>query len=313
MARANGFEDRITIVQGLSTDYNPEKQADAIISDIRGALPLFEHHIATVVDARERLLRTGGTLIPISDTIYGDLVRAEDYDQFVEQPWKTNSFVLDLSAGHRFAANLSRKAHLTPEVFASAVEVIVMLNYQTITDPNLKAKTAFRPDKEGTPNGLLIWFAMTTAPGISVSNAPGQPELVYGQTFLPFETPHLVGPEDRIEITLSAKLINSSYEWSWFSDIFVGTDEKPTVRTRQSGFKAHVLSPVRLAGKSNAHVPERSARHEMDGFILSQIDGKKPLQDIADSVIVRLGDQVETPQKALDLVATLIGRYHWHF
>jgi protein arginine N-methyltransferase 1 len=227
----------------------------------------------------------------------------------VEQPWKTNSFGLDLSAGHRFAANHSQKSHLKPEALVSSMQDIAVLDYRTITDPNLKTKTVFRPNREVTPNGLLIWFDMTTAPGISFSNAPGQPELVYGQTFLPFETLQRVGPEDRIEVVLSAMLINGSYEWSWFSDIFLGMDERPVARMRQSGFKSHVLSPARLAKKNNAHVPQRSSRHDIDDFVLSQIDGKKTLQDIADTVIARFDDQIETPQKALDLVAALIGRY----
>lgn len=309
MARANGFNDRITILQGLSTDYRPERPADVIISDLRGTLPLFEHHIATIVDARDRLLRPGGTLIPISDRICGALVQSEDCGKYVEQPWKTNSFGLDLSAGHRFAANHSQKTYLKPEALASSTQDIAVLDYRTITDPNLKAKTVFRPNRKVTPNGLLIWFDLTTAEGIGFSNAPGQPELVYGQTFLPFETLQSVGPEDRIEVTLSATLINGSYEWSWFSDIFMGTDERPVARMRQSGFKSHVLSPARLTVKSNAHVPQRSAKHELDSFILSQIDGKRPIREIADALSARFGDQIETPQKAHDLVAALIGRY----
>jgi protein arginine N-methyltransferase 1 len=309
MARANGFEDRITILQDLSTHYKPERKADVIISDLRGTLPLFEHHIATIVDARERLLRPGGTLIPISDTICGALVQADDYQKFVEQPWKTNSFGLDLSAGHRFAANNIQKAYLTPKVLVSEVQDIATLDYISITDPNLKVKTVFRPNAEGTPNGVLIWFDMTTASGIRFSNAPGQPELVYGQTFLPFETPYTIGPDDRIEVTLKATLIDGRYEWSWFSDIFIGIDEKPIVRMRQSGFKSQVMSPARLAGKSNSHVPMRSSKHDIDVFILEQVDGKKPLQEIADNVILHFGDQIETPKKALDMVASLTGRY----
>ena len=44
-AQTNGFDDRITIVQGVSTDYVGPK-ADVVISDLRGCLPLFEYHVA---------------------------------------------------------------------------------------------------------------------------------------------------------------------------------------------------------------------------------------------------------------------------
>src|SRR6187399_2841708 len=67
MAKDNGCSDRITIVQGLSTEFTPPSRADVIISDIRGCLPLFEGHIPTIIDARERMLAPGGTLIPARD------------------------------------------------------------------------------------------------------------------------------------------------------------------------------------------------------------------------------------------------------
>ena len=41
LARDNGFADRIEIIEGMSTDYQPLSRADVIISDLRGCMPLF--------------------------------------------------------------------------------------------------------------------------------------------------------------------------------------------------------------------------------------------------------------------------------
>ena len=69
IAAENDFSDRITFHQSLSTEINLTKRADVIISDLRGILPLLQHHIPSIIDARERLLAPAGCLIPESDDL----------------------------------------------------------------------------------------------------------------------------------------------------------------------------------------------------------------------------------------------------
>jgi hypothetical protein len=61
---ANGYADRITFHQTLSSAITLPQPADVIVSDLRGVLPLMQHHIPAIVDARQRLLAPGGVLIP---------------------------------------------------------------------------------------------------------------------------------------------------------------------------------------------------------------------------------------------------------
>src|SRR4029078_8599142 len=53
IARANGFEDRICFLQQTSLEVELSEPADVIVSDLRGAQPLFKSHIPSIVDARE--------------------------------------------------------------------------------------------------------------------------------------------------------------------------------------------------------------------------------------------------------------------
>ena len=55
-ARDNGLAGQIDFIQALSTEVTLDEPADVIISDLRGVLPLFQHHIPTIVDARQRFL-----------------------------------------------------------------------------------------------------------------------------------------------------------------------------------------------------------------------------------------------------------------
>ena len=96
-ARANGYTDRIRVVRGLSTDYVPEARADVIVSDLRGAQSVFERHLPSVIDARERLLAPGGTLIAMRDTLRVALAYASGYGAYFDAPWATDRHGLDLS------------------------------------------------------------------------------------------------------------------------------------------------------------------------------------------------------------------------
>ena len=60
IAAANGFADRIDFFQELSTEVELPERADVIVSDLRGVLPAYQHHIGAIADARERLLAPGG-------------------------------------------------------------------------------------------------------------------------------------------------------------------------------------------------------------------------------------------------------------
>ena len=71
IASANGYSNRIHFIQKLSTEVKLPVKADVIISDLRGVLPLFQSHLPSIIDARERLLAPGGALIPQRDTIMG--------------------------------------------------------------------------------------------------------------------------------------------------------------------------------------------------------------------------------------------------
>src|SRR3954471_21820036 len=45
IAAANGYAERVEFFQNLSTRIELPERADIIVSDLRGVLPVFQHHI----------------------------------------------------------------------------------------------------------------------------------------------------------------------------------------------------------------------------------------------------------------------------
>src|SRR5207244_7491280 len=92
IASANGYADRIDFIHGVSNKINLPEQVDVIVSDLRGVLPLFDHHLPSIIDARRRFLAPGGTLIPQQDVLRAAVVDASDVYSSYVAPWNGNGF-----------------------------------------------------------------------------------------------------------------------------------------------------------------------------------------------------------------------------
>jgi type I protein arginine methyltransferase len=173
MAAANGVADRITFHHALSSAVELPERADVMVSDLRGVLPLFQHHIPAIVDARSRLLAPDGALIPRRDTLWAALVNDERSYRPYAEPWLTNTFDLDLRAGHALAVNTWRKVNAKAEHLLTPAQHWATLDYATITSPHVTGEVAWTVEREGTAHGLVIWFDTELADGIGSPTPQG--------------------------------------------------------------------------------------------------------------------------------------------
>src|SRR5271155_4523900 len=98
LAVANGFADRIEFLHGDSRQIELAERANVIVSDVRGALPLFADALPSIEDARERFLTPGGAQIPLRDTIYAAIVETPEFYKRLAAPWKDAGRGIDLTA-----------------------------------------------------------------------------------------------------------------------------------------------------------------------------------------------------------------------
>lgn len=310
MARANGYADRITYHQTLSTAITLPQPADVVISDLRGVLPLFQHHIPAIIDARQRLLASGGVLIPRCDRLWVALVEDPKRYRPYAEPWLDNEYGLELNAGQPLVVNTWRKTSASPEQLLTQPRHWATLNYQTVEQTDLAGEFVWEAERPGMAHGLLVWFDAELGDGIGFSNAPGKPELIYGQAFFPLRETVSLEQGDRIEVQLRANLVGSDYVWSW--------NTKATSRNNpnavkadfsQSTFYGTPLSPGELKRHETGYVPRLSPKAEIDRYCLSLINGVTPLGDIARQVASQFPERFPRWQDALSHVAELCQRY----
>lgn len=229
LAVENGYADRITFIQDISTHVTLPEKADVVVSDLRGTLPLFGEHIPSLVDARKRLIKSDGILIPQQDKLWVTLIELPLLYNRLITPWKEPyGFKMEtavqeaLNSWSGDGTDLIEERHLLTEPHNWAT-----LNYETVENPNVIAENlTLKVTRAGKAYGLFIWFDALLMEGIGFSNGPQVKKYadVYGRAFFPFLEPINITPADQISLSLCANLEDGVYDWKWHTQILADGD-----------------------------------------------------------------------------------------
>lgn len=307
IARENGMGDRIEFIQRVSTAVDLPERANVVVSDLRGALPLFEHLVPSIADARARLAAPGAVFIPRVDTLFAAPVEAEAAYRKLVEPWEDGNLGLRMGAARRQAVNTWSKARLDGDALLGEGRAWAVLDYRTMADPDVRASLEWTAARDGTAHGLSLWFHADLAEGIGYGTGPGGPETIYGTPFVPFAEPVRVAGGDRIAVDLRARLVGEDYVWVWETRIDRAGGE--TVRFRQSTTLAEPLSPERLRRRAHGHRPALGEEGRIDRMVLERMDGAASLEEIARAVHAAFPARFPRWEDALTHVGRLSERY----
>jgi hypothetical protein len=181
---ANGFGDRITLVEGWSTRVTLPERADVLVSEMIGNEPLAESVIEVFNDARARMLKPSPRLVPSSVRVFGlpvEIPRAELARRvFVDE---------SLSAWHSWYgfdfSRLAVAARSSSQVFT--IKPHKARGWRILGDPVPLAEIDFRTTTglaidttvrsaaacQGRMSGLVTYFELELGPTARLSTHPG--------------------------------------------------------------------------------------------------------------------------------------------
>ena len=255
----NGMADKITVIEGVSTEFEPPQPVDIIVSDLRDRLPTNGLHIPSVVDARDRLLKRGGVQIPHRDMLYGAPVdHRRAYDKLVAA-WQTTVYDLDMSVVIDRIVNSHEMYRASPpEHLIAAPQSWATIDYHTVEDPTVRGEVSWTMERDGVAHGLEVWFDTELGFGFGYSNSPDAPDMAHGTEFFPFLEPLDLRAGDVLRCALDAIFLKSEYMWRWRT---TQQREGETMKSfDQSDLKGslHDPRPI-LLRQSQKHVPVLSA------------------------------------------------------
>ncbi len=247
VALANGCGDRITFIEASSREIDLPEPADVIVSDIHGQLPLRADAIPALIDARNRHLRPGGTLIPLVDTIHGAVVEAPRTYERALGGWDVASVGLDFSAARDLATNALWRMVDDDGRLLSAPGAWAELDYRVLQTASVRAPLEWDITEPGSAHGVMLWFEAHLSPSVTLSTGPSGPSLVYGRALVPWPSPVQCERGTRIHVALRADFVNDDYIWTWESTI---TPRAGAERHfRQSTLTSALLSKSQLKGE----------------------------------------------------------------
>jgi type I protein arginine methyltransferase len=301
-ARQNGLRDKIEFIQDFSTKICLPEPADVILADLRGVLPFYGASLRSMQDATKRFLRAGGTVIPARDFMQAALASAPTTYKKLEGPWHTLEDI-SLKPARNVVMNTWSKYR------GDAAELLCepltwhTINYSNIESLDAASDLTFETTQSGTLHGIAVWFDSDLYDGVSISNAPGQPELVYGNAFFPLLHPVDVEIGEKVHLRLRVDLVRDEYIWSWETRVPRANSDEPKAHFKQSTLFGVPLAQSQLKKRSSSFRPALSDEAEVSAFVLSQMDGISSNQEIAQKVLDKFPERFATDAEALDAVA----------
>ena len=212
--RANGFAGRIVLIRGSSLKTELPERVDAVISETIGSFVFSEEILPTLVDARERFLKPGGTIVP--ERIVVTMAPVETFSEgtgFWERPvsgFDYREALPHLAIGTPVAARrIGAGNYLGPEA------LLFDLDFRTATTGmDLSRELEFTARRRGTLHGFVgAWEARLHDDAV-LRCAP-ESEALHWPPIL-FRLPRGIPVEagDRIVLDFG-RLERTGWQWRW--------------------------------------------------------------------------------------------------
>ena len=207
LIEANRFQGRITLIRENSAKVSLPRRCDVLVTETLSAFGFdSENTIASVADARKRLLKPDARVIP---EFCSSFLMPFSSDECGPGGFPACFYDLDYRPFRekRFAAPLQIEASRKHFLGLSDPSQYVRVDFNRDTENPRPGLVAFQVRVEGRLDGLLGWFECRLCEGVSLTNSPysapthwsqicfpvgDQPNLGVGDTVLAYVDPDIV-------------------------------------------------------------------------------------------------------------------------
>lgn len=271
IARANGVADRMHFLQVRAADVELPERVDIIVSDLAGALPLFEEHIPALVHAREHFLKPGGLLVPRSARLFCAPISSSEIHSRMIEPWHSVEGI-DFSPAARMALHTPHALAVEPEHLVGEPRCWAELDYATIVSPNVSGTVTWTLSAPQVIHGMALWFESILHDDIAYSSGPGSPDSVHATMVLPLLTPLAMSADEPLRFTIDATLVSGRYVVTWQA----GDGERQSTFLGEPRSGA-ALAAREVAGDSSSHAVLDDAKFCVADRVLSRRVGDEVL------------------------------------
>lgn len=298
--------DPVVFLEGRSTNIDLPERVDVIVTETLWNFGVGEGLLGTVVDARDRLLSEGGTIVPKTLELQCSLVERPDlYRDFVDI-WNGPICDFDFSPLRTFATNNVYVAAFTQADLLNEPVALAKVSLLEAEEADVRAEATCRVTRSGTAHGIAGWFRADLSDRVVLSNAPPLSTPSWDHAFLPLAEPIDVeaGSSVRIAVATSA----NGAHWSW--DVEVGglpRADGTTPSSRQSTLFGLPMSTLeKLRRRAGTYCPQASRESEAAAFVLNAFDGKTTIDRMEQELRHRYADVFRSDEQAGAFVRDIV-------
>lgn len=298
--RANGMQDVVSCIHGRIENVQLPERVDVIVSVLTGNFLLTEDLIPSLLYARDRFLKPGGTMIPSEATMSVVPVSAPAFHENEIACWSIPAHDIDLGPARPYAANTVQFRNQDMQETRDLAEPVAVhaLDFQSGAYTDLNADVSVTITQSGMCHGWAGWFVMKLGDQY-LSTSPRAKRTHWSPAFLPLDPPVAVEEGEQVEFHLARAPFD---DWAWKMKSRSGTQRHSTLFSMP--MKASTLQKASLD-----YVPELTREGHAVAYVLSHCDGVATTKEIAQSLRQRYPDQYSTEGEALLFVQSVVKRH----
>jgi protein arginine N-methyltransferase 1 len=305
LAEACGLRDRIDFIRKPSTQVVLPERVDVIVADIHDTFGLQQNGLGALIDARDRFLKPGGSLIPSTIQLLAAPVEAADLYRKTVDVWQQRIHGVDLSPLRAVAAHQPNAARFEPGQLLAPPAELATIDLTGVDALHVGGTTTGRTTRDGTVHGVCGCFVTTLAEGIVMGNVPGNSNTTnFAQAFFPLETPVLVHEGDCLSIGIHTF---DGTVARWHLEV-TRPDGTPPVRFDQSSFHAAACPAGGLRKHSIDYQPSLTPWGSMERALLERFDGTRSAAELEAWLNEQFGETLPSRREAAALLKTMIER-----
>lgn len=294
-ARA-GLSARASFFRARSQQVDLPTPADVLICDHVGCFGFDYGIVALLQDAKQRLLRVGGSLLPSSLDLEIALVES-DRCRLLTEGWLASHVPEELHWLRDESINAIHLVSLRADELLCGSARLGRVALGQCEQDFLSWTVELRIDRDGIVHGLGGWFDCELAPGVRMTNSPiAHRPIRRSQVFLPVGEAVEVRKGDRVVATVMARPTD---RWIGWNLEFAASGR----RASHFGCQGLLLSRERLARSNPGRVPRQNRDGVARSLVLGYCDGRRTVCEIERALLEDHPELFHSPAEARRFVA----------
>jgi protein arginine N-methyltransferase 1 len=300
----NGYRDRVTFVEGRSTEIDLPERVDLLVANLG-----FDSTIRYLPDARDRFLKPRGRLIPDSMELAGAPVESPGSHTRDVAFWREGCLGVELEPMWKVAANTVHVDRFATEQLLSRPQTLVRVAMGETDGRCTASHASWTVRRTGVMHGMASWYVQHLDDETDVSLAPPLqlPYPLWHHGFFPLREPVPVEEGDRVEAEIRlAPYADAGTYLTWELRV---EGRQVSLTSTHSTLEGTPLSREALERGLPHYRPKLGPRGKAARVVLELVDRRRTLESIEAETCRRFPGLFRERRDAAAFVSRVLREY----